>query len=226
MTTAPLSPERLAEIERLVSHGWGWWTSEIRQARAAIPELLAEVRRLQIDVTEIEEQRDVYRDRSQQLASELGASHDEIDNLNGYITRANVPALRDRLANAERDLAETNLVLEQQDRDLAAARAKIDDLWRQLARNSWAHNVRVATQIDEGKARIAELEAMTERLQAEVITGGAALAQGFLDQNRLNARIAALEAGLREALSGALNDEARGREIEARLRALADGGTP
>lgn len=179
------------------------------------------------------------------------------DNAIGYHQRAmadlidevaRLQSAVDRLANAERDLAETQLVLEQQDRDLERLRAEVTH-WREarriaveagevLVRQRDERNTRNATETAESvaetldhiaaaRARIDELEAgpsWAELRRLRKLADAAARAHDARDQIDESAarRIAALEDGLREAC-GVLDDAGGCGGTIMKLRALAEG---
>jgi chromosome segregation ATPase len=153
MTTAPLSPERLAEIE----------TSYQRQANAlavnhpvylqersdhrAIGELLAEVRRLTALCNESAESYCRALDRARERYDALSASD----------------------ANVREDLAETSLALKQQDRDLERLCAEVAH-WREARRVAVEACEVLVRQRDEFGARICrdalDLGAANQRIAA------------------------------------------------------------
>jgi chromosome segregation ATPase len=130
MIAKPITAERLSEIGKLCGSG------NVHSANAAIPELLAEIARLQGVVSSGNEAFLVTR---RQWAAERDRLQSELDHatcLEGdHLSKASRrmvdtvmgdrDALRVEVARLRTDIAETNLVLEQQDRDLAKARARI-----------------------------------------------------------------------------------------------------
>jgi chromosome segregation ATPase len=242
MTTTPLSPERLAEIEKL--------RDDIHERNASVkfgdPRYVCNVNSKELLGLVV---------GTKELLSEVGRLQSAVF----------------RLANAERDLAEAQLVLEQQDRDMERLRAEAEQLQRALAHaasENWAFNVKVSTEISENRMRIVALEsslaaartyspfsalpcplctyedgthtvscAMHARIDEQSATiaslrgrlsgaesdGRAAQENWRLceDENdRLEASIAALDAGLREIAADCDRDDC---SYGDRLRALADG---
>ena len=123
MTTAPLSPERLAEIE--ASH------------------------RSQANVIAVDHPVDL-QERSDHRA--IGELLTEVHRLQSAV---------DHLASAERDSAETQLVLEQQDRDLERMRAEVVRAQVVAVDHIAASRVNVPDLLDENeqqRIRIAALE--------------------------------------------------------------------
>lgn len=82
----PMTPERLAEIER------DWWCLRLPERERIVRELIAEIRRLRSEVTELTEHRDTYRDRARRLGEHAANLEDE------------ARGLRDRVAALEASL--------------------------------------------------------------------------------------------------------------------------